>query len=82
MITTTIELTKHELGTVTTACYEEWHRTGCISSLEMAVKLCRIYIPMLTNSPYKLKDSYKEHLELWEHELDIANEGVKDFLGY
>ena len=82
MITTTIEFTKHELGTVTTACYEEWHRTGDICSLQMAVKLCRIYIPMLTNSPYKLKDSYKEHLELWERELDIANEGVKDFLGY
>ena len=48
----------------------------------MAVKLCRIYIPMLTNSPYNLKDSYKEHLELWEHELDIANEGVKDSLNY
>ena len=82
MITTTIEFNKYELGTVTTACYEEWHRTGDICSLQMAVKLCRIYIPMLTNSPYKLKDSYKEHLELWEHELDVANEGVKDFLGY
>ena len=82
MIKTTIEFTKHELGTVTTACYEEWHRTGDICSLEMAVKLCRIYLSMLTNSPYKLKDSYKEHLELWERELDIANEGVKDFLGY
>ncbi len=82
MIKTTIELTKHELGTVTTACYEEWHRTGDICSLEMAVKLCRIYLSMLTNNPYKLKDSYKEHLELWERELDIANEGVKDFLGY
>jgi len=82
MITTTVELTKYELGTITTACYEEWHRTGDICSLQMAVKLCRIYLPMLTNSPYTLKDSYKEHLELWEHELDIANEGVKDFLGY
>jgi hypothetical protein len=82
MITTTVELTKYELGTITTACYEEWHRTGDICSLQMAVKLCRIYIPMLTNSPYNLKDSYKEHLELWERELDIANEGVKDSLNY
>lgn len=82
MIKTTIEFTKHELGTVTTACYEEWHRTGDICSLQMAVKLCRIYITMLSNAPYNLKDSYKEYLELWEHELDIANESVKDSLNY
>ena len=82
MITTTIEFNKYELGTVTTACYEEWHRTGNVCSLEMAIKLCRVYIPMLTNSPYKLKEHYTEYLELWERELDIANEGVKDFLGY
>jgi hypothetical protein len=82
MIKTTIELTKHELGTVTTACYEEWHRTGDVCSLEMAVKLCRIYLSMLTNSPYKLKDSYTEHLKRWEHELDVAIEGVKANLDY
>jgi hypothetical protein len=83
MITTTIEFNKYELGTVTTACYEEWHRTGNVCSLEMAVKLCRIYLSMLGGyDPYKLKEHYTEYLELWERELDIANEGIKDFLGY
>ncbi len=37
MITTTVELTKYELGTITTACYEEWHRLD--SALSERVKV-------------------------------------------
>ena len=78
---TIIEFTRHELGTVVTACYEEWFRSDDISSLEMAVKLCPFYISLLDRSD-PIRHNYEEHLKLWEDELSQALEGIKFSLGY
>jgi hypothetical protein len=76
MSKTIIEFARHELGTVVTACYEEWFRSDDISSLAMAVKLCPFYISLLDKSD-PIRHNYEEHLQLWENELIQAVEDTK-----